>query len=278
MKTYSLTITLFLLSIFILSGCGVSKEKEVNKTIDSFFDSYQSNFRKADPTFITKNLSDKINQSIVKEKTSANQLKAIASSDKPLMIEGDIFTNLYEGYTQYKIVNTTVEEQKAYVTILFTNKNYDNISWIDTVFLIKEKLVWKIDNVFYADKLKKTAASLQAYLDSFLNLESIVGNDKDAHGCKGSAGYCWSELKQKCIRPFELPLKLLNKEKTSETGVIFSEDSTKAEVFSFTGIYLLHRKSKNFYQQANESNGAFLENKMGKWAFGISKGTASFFE
>ena len=167
MKTYSLTITLFLLSIFILSGCGVSKEKEVNKTIDSFFDSYQSNFRKADPTFITKNLSDKINQSIVKEKTSANQLKAIASSDKPLMIEGDIFTNLYEGYTQYKIVNTTVEEQKAYVTILFTNKNYDNISWIDTVFLIKEKLVWKIDNVFYADKLKKTAASLQIQLKNW---------------------------------------------------------------------------------------------------------------
>jgi hypothetical protein len=31
----------------------------------------------------------------------------------------------------------------------------------------------------------------------------IVGNDKDIHGCIGSAGYSWCELKQKCLRPFE---------------------------------------------------------------------------
>jgi len=31
----------------------------------------------------------------------------------------------------------------------------------------------------------------------------IVGNDKDSHGCIGSAGYSWCELKQKCIRIWE---------------------------------------------------------------------------
>lgn len=31
----------------------------------------------------------------------------------------------------------------------------------------------------------------------------IVGNDKDEHGCIGSAGYTWCEAKQKCIRSFE---------------------------------------------------------------------------
>ena len=31
----------------------------------------------------------------------------------------------------------------------------------------------------------------------------IVGNDKDSHGCIGSAGYSWCDVKQKCIRPWE---------------------------------------------------------------------------
>lgn len=31
----------------------------------------------------------------------------------------------------------------------------------------------------------------------------IVGNNKDEHGCIGSAGYSWCEAKQKCLRPWE---------------------------------------------------------------------------
>jgi len=31
----------------------------------------------------------------------------------------------------------------------------------------------------------------------------IVGGDKDAHGCIGSAGYSWCEAKKTCIRPWE---------------------------------------------------------------------------
>lgn len=32
---------------------------------------------------------------------------------------------------------------------------------------------------------------------------SIVGGDKDSHGCIGSAGYSWCEAKQKCLRVWE---------------------------------------------------------------------------
>ena len=38
------------------------------------------------------------------------------------------------------------------------------------------------------------------------NLEPpIVGGDKDEHGCIGSAGYSWCELKNKCLRVWEEP-------------------------------------------------------------------------
>lgn len=36
-----------------------------------------------------------------------------------------------------------------------------------------------------------------------VNQPNIVGNDRDAHGCIGSAGYSWCELKQKCLRVWE---------------------------------------------------------------------------
>lgn len=31
----------------------------------------------------------------------------------------------------------------------------------------------------------------------------LLGGDSDEHGCKGSAGYSWCEVKQKCLRVFE---------------------------------------------------------------------------
>jgi hypothetical protein len=32
----------------------------------------------------------------------------------------------------------------------------------------------------------------------------MVGNDRDAHGCIGSAGYSWCEREQACVRSWEL--------------------------------------------------------------------------
>lgn len=31
----------------------------------------------------------------------------------------------------------------------------------------------------------------------------LLGSDRDAHGCIGSAGYVWSPLLQTCVRPWE---------------------------------------------------------------------------
>lgn len=33
--------------------------------------------------------------------------------------------------------------------------------------------------------------------------DALVGNDRDEHGCIGSAGYSWCEVKQKCLRVWE---------------------------------------------------------------------------
>jgi len=41
------------------------------------------------------------------------------------------------------------------------------------------------------------------------NTQQMVGNDKDSHGCIGSAGYSWCERKQKCLRPWEEKCEML---------------------------------------------------------------------
>ena len=76
----------------------------------------------------------------------------------------------------------------------------------------------------------------------------VVGGDSDSHGCKASAGYSWSVLKNKCIRLFEEGTKLSHAEDgktyTSVAYVIF--EGNKAELFLDTQkeSIILERKSE----------------------------------
>jgi hypothetical protein len=47
------------------------------------------------------------------------------------------------------------------------------------------------------------------------NPKNIVGNDKDEHGCIGSAGYTWCEAKKKCLRIWEEKCEVENRNETN---------------------------------------------------------------
>lgn len=64
---------------------------------------------------------------------------------------------------------------------------------------------------------------------------TMVGNDKDEHGCKASAGYSWSEVRQDCIRVFEEGVRMVGVDGKSTAFVIFSNDSSKVELFFSDG-------------------------------------------
>lgn len=62
---------------------------------------------------------------------------------------------------------------------------------------------------------------------------AVVGGDKDEHGCKASAGYSWSAIKQECIRPFELTDKLKDlTDSTMAAFLLFSENKKQVEIFA----------------------------------------------
>lgn len=63
----------------------------------------------------------------------------------------------------------------------------------------------------------------------------VLGGDRDVHGCIGSAGYTYSQIKNVCVKVFaqKIKLKEVNSDKssTSMTAVIFSKDMKRAEIF-----------------------------------------------
>ncbi|PWK29300.1 hypothetical protein LV89_00140 [Arcicella aurantiaca] len=91
-------------------------------------------------------------------------------------------------------------------------------------------------------------------------LPPMVGGDTDVHGCKPSAGYTFSVLKNDCIRTFEQPIQLNEvKSKNSYTSfaaVIFSDDKKQVEIFmpSVTGSVVLSKKLKTKFPTWQKGN------------------------
>lgn len=65
----------------------------------------------------------------------------------------------------------------------------------------------------------------------------MVGNDADEHGCKASAGYRWSVLRNECIRIFEAGVRLdpvaKDLEQSLSAFVVIKTDSSDQEIELF---------------------------------------------
>ncbi|KQT23674.1 hypothetical protein ASG22_06430 [Chryseobacterium sp. Leaf405] len=85
--------------------------------------------------------------------------------------------------------------------------------------------------------MKKTILFSALFIGAFAFAQKapMVGGDKDVHGCRGSAGYTYSQLRNDCVRVFEQKIKLKEVNpagsSTSMTAVIFSKNMKKAEIF-----------------------------------------------
>lgn len=87
----------------------------------------------------------------------------------------------------------------------------------------------------------------------------LVGGDGDTdkHGCKPSAGYTFSSIKNDCVRLFEQKIQLKEVESKQSystfVAVIFSDDKRKAEIFvpNTESSLVLLRKGRRLKWQAN---------------------------
>ena len=65
----------------------------------------------------------------------------------------------------------------------------------------------------------------------------MVGGDTDEHGCKGSAGYSWSVVKNECIQIFNSGIRLdpqaAELEKSLSAFIVFKSDTDDAQAELF---------------------------------------------
>lgn len=109
---------------------------------------------------------------------------------------------------------------------------------------------------------------------------AMVGNDRDEHGCIGSAGYTWSEALQTCIRLWENGIRLKAVGPLKDKGVpayegatdafiVFSLDSAKVELVTEQGRkkQLLDRRSvpKGYVWNVEDDDTPNVRRVNGKW-------------
>lgn len=182
MKMYSTNNGITLLKIFvyllfcayITSGCRNETKDQIITIIDSFYTrEVAGDYRLSNKKLMTKELGDLIERASQKQAAESDTMKKYGSTEKPNMIEGDIFTSVFEGSTSHKIESISYTESKAEVLVVFTNSNYEMHTWKEYVLLKKEQGGWKINDVKYAAG-KGGGAGTQDVLNKFLQLPAVT--------------------------------------------------------------------------------------------------------
>lgn len=133
--------------------------------VRAFFGAYCGDFRQADRELLTVELAQALAGAAAIEDASVQAVQeSDFPEDKPLLLEGELFSGLYEGFTGFEVGSEERGDGNAVVEVRFRNDNYD-VSWVDEVILLEED-GWKIDNIRYLDK-KAGLVSLREVLQSF---------------------------------------------------------------------------------------------------------------
>ena len=146
------TILLGVIALFVVAmmGCSGSKSDEPAELIQKIY-ATPNPFRNEslDSSLFSGRLYQLIIAAKETEKRSRESiLKSKTPTDKPILIEGEIFASLYEGYTGWKIVGKKENADTVWVNVAFTHSEYQQ-TWEDQIVCIREKDKWKFDNVLY---------------------------------------------------------------------------------------------------------------------------------
>lgn len=158
-------ITLFL-SLTIIASCTQHNTQPVREAAEAFYKKYPAEFRKAGDSAYTSSLAALIQQVREKEISSAAAVKASAfPTDKPALLEGDLFSGLNEGFNQYALGEVMYGKDTSRVVVTLTQSFYKK-QWNDTLVMVNEN-GWKVDNVLFGPD-KPSVRTLREEIGRFL--------------------------------------------------------------------------------------------------------------
>jgi hypothetical protein len=113
-------------------------------------------------------------ESLLKQGEEAEERFAKANKDSPPLIEGDLFTSMFEGATSHQIgaCKQAGETARCTVELVYDDGKDKPIRWSDTVGLVKTGAGWRVDDIFYggnwafANKGRMTDTLRQAISDA----------------------------------------------------------------------------------------------------------------
>ena len=119
--------------------------------------------------FISPALEKLLSDGETAEKHFAN-----ANKDLPPLIEGDLFTSMFEGASAHKLgaCKEDASQASCAVALTYTDGKSAPVRWTDTVLLVKTASGWRVDDISYganwdfANKGRLSATLRQVIADS----------------------------------------------------------------------------------------------------------------
>lgn len=160
----------FGLLLLVFTECRNTERDRASAVVTRFYASPGS-FRDTDTSLLSARLRRLVASALDYERRDAERIKASAyPTDKPMLMEGAVFTSLYEGHEAYLVEQVDLKGNRAVVKISFSNLSY-NKRWLDEVHLVQEH-GWKIDDVVFGEQ-KAGFSSTSQLLNDFLVSDSL---------------------------------------------------------------------------------------------------------
>lgn len=169
-----------LLSIcFIFTGCSKTEnhtDQDITQRIHQFYTTYGAVSEELYDKPVNEDLfSPELKKALQDAVNASNaDMERIKKSkypdDKPMLLEGSVFTSQYEGFTSYKIkkIHTAdPSDQSVKVDVELENAGFSpKTAWTDQVQLVKTDGTWKVDNIYFGDNpdIKDLKTSLRNFV------------------------------------------------------------------------------------------------------------------
>lgn len=142
--------------MLLLAGCAQSDEAQMAQQTNSFYGAYMTLQHDGIPNeaaraklagFVSPGLNKLLADGEAAEARYAKETK----NQSPPIVEGDLFTSLFEGATAFRVGACKTEGDKGHcaVGLLYDDKTDKTVNWTDTVYLVRADQGWRVDDIAY---------------------------------------------------------------------------------------------------------------------------------
>lgn len=151
----SLAVLAFISIASVGSADSPDSTKAMTATANGFYKAYESvqpdglpdatDFAKLEP-FLSPALD-----ALIRNANTAEDRFAADNKDSPPLVEGDIFTSLFEGAKSFQIGVCAGDPRGGHCTVALNYSDPSNkpVHWTDTVYLVSTPAGWRVDDIAY---------------------------------------------------------------------------------------------------------------------------------